>query len=69
MDCNKIKNTIPAYIIYLIYLNKLHNSNTFKYALQRQQKNGGWVKIRPLSNYKVSLRKENIVKFKYKSRI
>ena len=40
MDCNKIKNTIPAYIIYLIYLNKLHNSNIFEYALQRQQKMG-----------------------------
>ena len=38
MDCNKIKNTIPAYIIYLIRLNKLHNSNTFKYALLRQRK-------------------------------
>ena len=45
MDCNKIKNTIPAYIIYLIYLNKLHNSNTFKYALQRQQKMGEGQKL------------------------
>ena len=40
MDCNKIKNTIPAYIIYLIYLNKLHNSNTLEYTLRKQQKIG-----------------------------